>query len=98
MKGTAISALTIACLVLLPAGCANHYCEMIDDACDIDEDYLDDDFVDRCVEDYKEDRACRKAIRDWAKCADDKSCDDRCSQEFAKVKNECGTWWRDVYY
>ncbi len=86
MKKLAIAMLAIFCVAVFASGCATKTCNTIMDECNLNEAWKIN-----CKDDYMSgDSDCKKAMRDWADCIEDKGCDSAgCSDESVKVANKC---------
>jgi hypothetical protein len=66
-------------------GCSKKTCETIADECD-----LPNDFETACVDDYKDNRDCKKALRDSKNCLKDNGCvSDDCLPELEDMLRKC---------
>jgi len=84
MKKLALVFVTLAAAAMIASGCARATCEKIDEACgNID--------IDECMDDYNDgDADCKKAMRDYADCVDDKGCDsEACWDKAIKAGDKC---------
>jgi len=80
MKKLFIIMFVLAAAAFVLSGCSKKNCEEIcecgDDIYGGYYDFDEDECVEDCREDYKDDADCRKAVKELAKCIDDKGCED----------------------
>jgi hypothetical protein len=85
MKISFVALLMLCTALSFAAGCATATCETIEEECG-----GGDDWIDECVDEYKDGNAdCRAALRDFASCVDADGCDQSCESEGEDVDDEC---------
>lgn len=84
MKTYFTSAIIVSLYLLLAAGCAESTCDTIEEACG------EHELWDNCVDNYNDGSSdCKKAMRNYADCVEEKGCNDECASEWMKVQSEC---------
>jgi len=99
MRRLIVTVLVLAAAALVFGACSKKNCEELcgchnDIANDYYEgaDFDEDECVDECRKEYKEDSDCRKAVRELAKCIDDEGCSDAfddCNNEYEDLYDDC---------
>jgi hypothetical protein len=85
----------VALAALVLGGCGKTACERMCDYFDRCEGGIDAvDCEDECYDDYRdEDSGCQRALRDFAKCLDERSCENiaagGCNSEALEADSEC---------